>query len=227
MYTKAILTDIEGTTTPIRFVKDVLFPYSYEKVEGFLKQHWEDDEIKDIVKQMQHLEKRDITFSEVVDLLKRWIEEDRKITPLKQLQGLIWEEGYKSGNIQSFLYEDVYMKLKEWYDNGLKIYVYSSGSVKAQKLLFSHTNYGDITFLFSGYFDTKIGSKLDSDSYVKIAKQIDVEPSYIVFLSDNPQEVEAAAQAGMNVFRVVRDGDAEYIENFPFPQISSFYEVRL
>ncbi|MCX7759583.1 MAG: acireductone synthase [Hydrogenothermaceae bacterium] len=224
---KAIITDIEGTTTPISFVKDVLFPYSYQKIEEFLKNHWEEEEIKKIVEDIKHIEGRDLSFEEIVNTLRRWIEEDRKITPLKQLQGIIWEDGYKSGELKGYIYPDAYEKLKKWFEKGIKLYVYSSGSVKAQKLLFSHTNYGDLTYLFSGYFDTKIGSKIESESYKKILENIGISPENILFLSDNPEEIKAAAQSGIKVYRLVRPKDAEYIENFPYPQITSFEEINI
>lgn len=227
MEIKAIITDIEGTTTPISFVKDILFPYSYQKLEDFLRSNWQKPEIQSIVREIENIRQKQLSFEEVVETFKKWIEEDKKITPLKQLQGLIWEEGYKTGQLKGFVYEDAYRKLREWYQKGIKLYVYSSGSVQAQKLLFSHTNYGNMTYLFSGYFDTTIGSKLEKESYEKIAQQVGLNPSSIVFLSDNPQEIQAAAQAGMVVYRLVRQNEAQWIENFPYPQITSFDEVLL
>lgn len=219
---RAIITDIEGTTTPISFVKDTLFPYSYKKLEDFLRQNWEKPEVQMIVSDVQNIQQKQLSFDEVVQTLRTWIEEDRKITPLKQLQGMIWEEGYRSGELKGFVYEDAFRKLKQWHDKGIKLYVYSSGSVQAQKLLFAHTNYGDLTYLFSGYFDTTTGSKLEKSSYEKISLHIGLEPSNILFLSDNPQEVQAAAEAGMSVYRLVREGDASYIDDFPYPQVESF-----
>lgn len=227
MQVKAVITDIEGTTTPITFVKDTLFPYSYDKLEDFLKQHWEKPDIQAILRDVESVQQENLSFHQVVELLKRWIEEDKKITPLKQLQGLIWEEGYKTGQLKGYVYEDAYKKLKEWHSRGIKIYVYSSGSVKAQKLLFSHTNMSDLTYLFSGYFDTTVGSKLEKTSYENIASQIGIKPANTVFLSDNPREVEAAAEAGMLVYRLVREGDAKFIEGFAYPQVRSFEEIVL
>lgn len=226
MEIKAIVSDIEGTTTPISFVKDVLFPYSYEKIEEFLRQNWDKPQIQQIVKQVQDIQKSEYSFEQIVEILKKWIEEDKKITPLKQLQGMIWEEGYKTGKLKGFVYEDAYRNLKNWHTQGIKLYIYSSGSVQAQKLLFSHTNYGDLTYLFSGYFDTTVGSKLEKSSYEKISNQIGVNPCHIMFLSDNPMEVQAASEAGMVVYRVVRKGDAELIDNYQYPQISSFDEIK-
>ncbi len=224
---KAIITDIEGTITPISFVKDVLFPYSNQKIESFIKENLNNPEVLKILKDIKNIENKELTLDEIISTLKKWIEEDKKITPLKEIQGLIWEEGYKTGQLEGYIYPDAYKNLKLWFDNGLKIYVYSSGSVKAQKLLFSNTNYGDINYLFSGYFDTNIGNKKNKESYLKIAKEINISPENIIFLSDNPDEVIAAAQSGMKVIRLVRPNDAQYIDNFPYLQVESFDEIDL
>ncbi len=219
---KAVLTDIEGTTSSISFVKDVLFPYSEKKLVEFLQKHSNDPQVQRILKEV-----REIQPGDPVETLLKWIEEDRKITPLKDLQGLIWEEGYRSGELKGHIYEDAYRKLKEWHEKGIPVYVYSSGSVKAQKLLFGHTQYGDITYLFSGYFDTKIGNKKETESYIKIAKEIGIEPKDILFLSDSPEEIMASAKAGMKVIRFAREGENEFIEDFPYPQVRSFDEITL
>ena len=219
---KAILTDIEGTTSSISFVKDVLFPYSKRKLREFVQKHSEDPEVQRILREVREMEPGD-----PIETLLSWIDEDRKVTPLKELQGLIWEEGYKSGELKGHIYEDAYRKLKEWHDKGIPIYVYSSGSVKAQRLLFGHTQYGDLNYLFSGHFDTKIGNKKESDSYRKIAGEIGLEPEEILFLSDSPEEIRASAEAGMKVIRFAREGENEFIEDFPYPQVRSFEEVTL
>lgn len=219
---KAVLTDIEGTTSSLSFVKEVLFPYSKNKLRDFVQRHSDDPQVKRILREVQEIEPGD-----PVETLLRWVDEDRKITPLKELQGLIWEEGYRSGELKGHIYEDAYEKLKEWHGRGIPIYVYSSGSVKAQKLLFGHTEYGDLNYLFSGYFDTKIGNKKEPESYRRIARELGLKPGEILFLSDNPEEIKAAAKAGMKVVRFARDGENEPIENFPFPQVRSFYEVAL
>ncbi len=224
---KAILIDIEGTVSPITFVKDVLFPYSEEKMEKFIKENKDKPEVKNILQQVQEIEEKDMDIDEIIQTLKRWIKEDRKIAPLKDIQGFIWKEGFESGQIKAPLYEDAYRKMKEWKDKGYKLYIYSSGSVQAQKLFFSHTDKGDILDWFSGHFDTKIGNKKETESYRKIAQEIGLKPEEILFLSDNPDEIKAAAQAGMKVYRLVRPQDAEYIENFEYPQIKSFDEVQL
>ena len=219
---KAILTDIEGTTSSLSFVKDVLFPYSKEKIRDFVIDHSQDPTVMRILKEVQEIEEGD-----PLETMIRWIEEDKKITPLKELQGLIWEEGYKTGELQGHIYPDAYRKLKEWHEKGMSIYIYSSGSVKAQKLLFGHTQHGDINHLFSGYFDTKIGNKKDPTSYRRIAEEIGLKPEEILFLSDNPEEILASAEAGMRVVRVAREGENDPIDNFPHPQVKSFEEITL
>lgn len=202
---KAILTDIEGTTSSISFVKDVLFPYAYRHLPGFVQEYAQ--EIETILNDVRAEENNDgLSDEEVVEVLQRWIEEDKKLTPLKTLQGMIWQAGYEAGELHGHIYEDAVDRLKRWKKAGFDLYIYSSGSVAAQKLLFSNTASGDLTPLFSGYFDTTTGPKLQSESYEKIAAQIGLAPERILFLSDNTQEIEAAAKAGMPVIVLDRDG---------------------
>jgi len=223
---KGVLLDIEGTIAPISFVKDTLFPYSREKLEEFIKENKDKPEIRKILDDIKKLEGRDLSLDEIISLLKKWIDEDKKITPLKDIQGYIWEEGFVSGKIKAPLYEDAYKKILSWREKGIPMYIYSSGSVKAQKLFFSHTEYGNILNFFKGHFDTKIGSKKDPESYKKISEEIGLKPEEILFLSDNPEEIEAAAKAGFKVIRIVRENDAEYISGFPYPQIPSFEKIK-
>ena len=169
---EVILTDIEGTTSSISYVKDVMFPYSLERLEKFLVENWESQEVKRIIQLLSQRLSKQVSQQEAIQTLKEWIKKDLKETALKELQGLIWEEGFKSGDLKGHVYPDAYEMLKRWKERGLKIYVFSSGSVKAQRLFFSHSLYGDITYLFSGFFDTNIGSKKDSSSYLEIAKAI-------------------------------------------------------
>lgn len=202
---KAILTDIEGTTSSISFVKDVLFPYAYRHLPGFVQEYAQ--EIETILNDVRAEENNNnLSDEEVVEVLQRWIEEDKKLTPLKTLQGMIWQAGYEAGELHGHIYEDAVERLKRWKKAGFDLYIYSSGSVAAQKLLFSNTASGDLTPLFSGYFDTTTGPKLQSESYEKIAAQIGLAPERILFLSDNTQEIEAAAKAGMPVIVLDRDG---------------------
>ncbi len=224
---KVILVDIEGTISPISFVKEVMFPYSKEKLEKFLKENFNRPEIKSIISEIEKLEGKKLELDEVVNILKKWIDEDKKITPLKELQGYIWEEGFKSGELKAPIYEDAYKKLKEWKDKGYKVYIYSSGSVKAQKLFFSHSKYGNVLNLFDGHFDTKIGNKKDKNSYIKIAKEIGVKPEEILFLSDSLEEVTAGKEAGLNVIKVSREGETEWINNLEINQIKEFSELSI
>ena len=136
----------------------------------------------------------------------QWIDEDKKITPLKALQGMIWEEGFRRGDFTGHIYKDAARKLRHWKEQGKRLYVFSSGSIQAQRLLFGHSEYGDLTPLFSGYFDTTVGSKREADSYKKIASSIDIDPSHILFLSDIKEELDAAHAAGMQTVWLVRDG---------------------
>jgi enolase-phosphatase E1 len=194
---KAIVTDIEGTTSSIDFVKDVLFPYARERLPAFVETHADQPEVQHWL----HEAAREAGLvaaerQEVIDLLLRWIDEDRKATPLKALQGMIWEDGYRDGDFRGHVYPEVAGKLHEWQNRGIALYVYSSGSVAAQKLLYGYSEAGDLTPLFSGYFDTEIGGKREADSYRRIALKIGVSPSEILFLSDVPAELDAAAAAG-------------------------------
>ncbi len=223
---KAILFDIEGTVAPISFVKEVLFPYSKERMESFIKENKENPKVKEILDEVQKIEGKKLTEDEIIEVLKKWIEEDRKIAPLKDIQGLIWKEGFESGQLKAPLYDDAYEKMKQWKDK-YRLYIYSSGSVGAQKLFFSHTNYGNILDWFSGHFDTKIGNKKESQSYEYIAEEIGLKPEEILFLSDNPDEIKAAAKAGLQVTKVSRPQDDPYIEDFPYKQIKSFEELDI
>jgi enolase-phosphatase E1 len=195
---RAILTDIEGTTSSISFVKDVLFPYARENLPAFVAAEAEEPEVARwlaVTAEEAGLAPDD--RDGIVATLQRWIDEDRKITPLKALQGLIWADGYASGAYRAHLYPEVAARLVAWKAQGLELYVYSSGSVPAQRLFFGHSEAGDLTSLFSGYFDTEIGGKRDAASYARIAAQIGLEPAQILFLSDIVEELDAARAAGL------------------------------
>jgi len=202
---RAILTDIEGTTSSISFVKDVLFPYARQRLPAFVAthtdkpevQHWLHETAKEagLVSASQH---------ELVALLQHWIDEDRKATPLKALQGLVWEDGYRSGEFQAHVYADVAPKLRAWKQKGLDLYVYSSGSVTAQKLFFGFSEAGDLTSLFSGFFDTETGPKRDANSYRSIAIAIGQPADAVLFLSDVVEELDAAQNAGMKTTLLAR-----------------------
>jgi enolase-phosphatase E1 len=203
---KSIVTDIEGTTSSLSFVKDVLFPHARERMGEFIRQHANDLAVQRELDEARRLSGQDLNIAEVIIQLIRWIDEDKKISPLKTLQGMIWENGYRQGDFKGHLYNDVVRQLRKWRRQGIALYVFSSGSVQAQKLLFEHTEYGDLTPLFSGYFDTNIGSKREAGSYRKIAQTIGTKPDEILFLSDIMEELDAAHAAGMQTIWLVRDG---------------------
>ncbi|MDR6935864.1 acireductone synthase [Luteibacter sp. 3190] len=202
---RAILTDIEGTTSSIDFVKDVLFPYARKHLPAFVETHADEPEVQhwlhEAAKEAGIVE---ATRTEVIDLLIRWIDEDRKSTALKALQGMIWREGYEAGAYVSHMYPEVAARLKAWHARGLSLYVYSSGSVPAQKLLFGFSESGDLTPLFSGYFDTQTGHKRETQSYARIAEAIGLPPAQILFLSDIREELDAARAAGMRTTQLIR-----------------------
>ncbi len=209
---KAVLTDIEGTITSLSFVKNILFPYSKNKISEFIWNHFETDEriipiIDNVLIEAGQSTTEKLKIDRAIDILLQWIAEDKKATPLKELQGIIWEEGYKEGDYTGHLYPDAYDKLKELKEKGFQLYVYSSGSVKAQELLFQHSDFGDIRDLFSGFFDTKIGPKQEAESYSKIAKELNLPPNEILFLSDIEGELIAANQAGMQTTQLLRKED--------------------
>ncbi|MDO8706912.1 MAG: acireductone synthase [Sulfuricaulis sp.] len=222
---KAIITDIEGTTSSLSFVKDVLFPYSREHMTEFVRAHAQQPAVRHELDEVRQLSGKNLTEAEVIEQLLRWIAEDKKITPLKSLQGMIWEDGYKKGDFKGHMYEDAARHLRKWKQAGTRLYVFSSGSVQAQKLLFAHTEYGDLTPLFSGYFDTHIGNKREADSYRKIAESIATASEDILFLSDIKEELDAARAAGMPTIWLVRDGaiDPKAVHR----QANNFDEITL
>ncbi|WP_448097449.1 acireductone synthase [Luteibacter yeojuensis] len=206
---RAVLTDIEGTTSSIDFVKDVLFPYARKHLPAYVETHTDEAEVQhwlhEAAKEAGIME---ATRGEIIDMLIRWIDEDRKSTALKALQGMIWREGYESGVYVSHMYPEVAGQLRAWHAQGLKLYVYSSGSVPAQKLLFGFTQDGDLTPLFSGYFDTQTGHKREVESYRRIADAIGLPPGQVLFLSDIREELDAAREAGMRTTQLVRPPSA-------------------
>ncbi|QZP30062.1 acireductone synthase [Pseudomonas sp. DR48] len=204
---KAILTDIEGTTSAVSFVFDVLFPYAAKHLPDFVRQH---AERADVAEQLTAV-RRDSNEPEadverVIDILLGWIAEDRKATPLKALQGMVWAQGYQAGQLKGDVYPDAVEALKRWHQEGFKLFVYSSGSIQAQKLIFGCSEAGDLSPLFSGYFDTTSGPKREASSYMRITQAIGVEPSQILFLSDIVEELDAARTAGMATCGLAREG---------------------
>ena len=202
-----ILTDIEGTTSSISFVKDVLFPYARRALPGFVREHGAEPEVRrwlDIVA-TEHGAMCDDAM--IVETLQGWIDEDRKHTALKALQGLVWREGYLSGELEADMYPDAVAGLRRWHEAGHRLAVYSSGSVAAQKLLFAHTDAGDLAPLFDAFFDTEAGPKREAASYARIAAALSAAPGDIVFLSDVVAELDAARDAGLRTVLLDRRED--------------------
>jgi len=222
---KLILTDIEGTTSSISFVKDVLFPYAAEHLPAFVKANLNDEKVQTALQQTAELAAEDgekispDDTEALITKLLQWISEDRKATPLKALQGLIWKTGYENGDYQAHMYPDATEYLKKWHDSGLPLYVYSSGSVKAQELFFGYSQDGNLLPLFKGHFDTLMGGKRESQSYRNILAELQkthtgVNAADVLFLSDIKEELDAAKEAGMQTVWLIREdeipADAEH-----------------
>jgi len=221
---RAIITDIEGTTSSISYVKEVMFPYSKRRLRSFLEAHWQEDKVKELIRGLEEKLQRSVDLDTAVKTFEEWIDKDLKEPLLKELQGHIWEEGFTSGELKGHIYEDAYKKLKEWKEQGYRLYVYSSGSVKAQKLFFGNTDYGDLTYLFDDFFDTSVGGKKEKESYLKIAELIGLKPEECLFLSDAEEELDCARSAGMRTVRVVRDTGKTDSKH---PIVENFYQITL
>ncbi|MCY1039845.1 acireductone synthase [Corallococcus sp. bb12-1] len=194
----AIVTDVEGTTSSVAFVRDVLFPFARKHLAEYVALHGQQSTVRQCLSDARTLAgEPGLDDVGTVALLHRWLHEDRKATPLKTLQGLIWAEGYARGELKGHVYADAARELRAWHGRGLRLYVYSSGSVAAQKLLFGYSIEGDLTPLLSGHFDTTTGPKQEAASYTKIAQALALSPGDILFLSDSVAELDAARQAGL------------------------------
>ncbi|MCH8530096.1 MAG: acireductone synthase [Saccharospirillum sp.] len=205
-----IITDIEGTTTDIDFVHKVLFPYARARLPDFVRNHANNPEVRQqLLATAELAELPEADDATLVQTLLSWIDADRKATPLKALQGLIWRRGYEASDFRGHLYPDVAPELKRWKDAGIALHVYSSGSIKAQRLLFGYSDAGDLTPLFDGYFDTTTGQKRDADSYRTIASALKQDARHCLFLSDVLAELDAARQAGMQTAHLVRSPDMD------------------
>lgn len=194
-----ILTDIEGTTTAIAFVHRSLFPYAASALEDFLARRGADPDVAAILSEVSGEDK--------LATLRGWMAADAKVTPLKALQGLIWRQGYEDGALRGHLWPDVAPALREWHSGGQHLAVYSSGSEEAQRLLFRHSEAGDLEPLFEGFFDTRMGAKREAASYTRIADAWLVTPAAILFLSDVAEELDAAREAGLATCQLVREAD--------------------
>ena len=227
---RAVLTDIEGTLGPVAFVREVLFPYAAAALPGFVRHHAGDPRVAAILVDAARLGGvSDSDLDQVTRCLLDWIAEDAKVTPLKALQGLIWEDGYLGGHFRAPVYPDALDRLRAWHGAGVPVYVYSSGSVRAQELYFAHSEGGDLRRLFSGFFDTTSGSKQHPDSYRRIAAVIGFLPQDLIFLSDLTPELDAAAAAGLHTAWLVRPADntadEAQLRLSPHPVVRSFAAI--
>lgn len=231
-----ILLDIEGTTTPIDYVFGVLFPFAKVQLESFLQIHHRESGVKADLERLRQEYKADVDRGLVVP---EWVDDsaiasapyihyliavDRKSTGLKSLQGKIWEQGYQDGTLRAQLFADVKPAFERWTRAGKRLYIFSSGSIQAQQLLFRHSESGDLTQFLSGYFDTETGAKKEADSYRTIAQAIGVLPTQILFISDMTAELKAAQSAGMQTLFSLRLGNST-LESEGFPIIRSFDNV--
>ncbi|MBN9295300.1 MAG: acireductone synthase [Flavobacteriia bacterium] len=205
---KYILTDIEGTTTSISFVFEVLFPYFRNNIQR-LEALKDTEAVKEVFEQTKDLVKQEgkevETFQDFITVLQEWSLADKKVTPLKTVQGLIWKIAYEKGEVKGHVYPDVLPCFEAWKNAGLNIGIFSSGSVEAQILLFKYSTSGDLTKYLSDYFDTKTGMKRDPETYRIIAEKLKVNPSEILFLSDIKEELEAADVNGYQTCQLIRE----------------------
>ncbi|NYZ63138.1 acireductone synthase [Luteimonas deserti] len=207
-----ILTDIEGTTSSISFVKDVLFPYARRALPGFVAARGREPGVRRWLDAVATELGAACDDGVIVETLQGWIDTDRKHTALKALQGMIWEAGYHEADFTAHIYPDAAVALQRWHADGHRLAVYSSGSVPAQRLFFGHSDAGDLTPLVSAWFDTEIGGKRDAASYTRIADALAVAPADILFLSDVVAELDAAREAGLRTMLVDR------LDDYPEPR---------
>jgi enolase-phosphatase E1 len=210
MITRALLLDIEGTTTPISFVHDVLFPYAREHFKTYLDQHSTEvaDDLLRLRDEHEHDVRSGLRPPSLTEPYIYWLmDQDRKSPALKSLQGKIWEYGYDDGSLLATVFDDVPRAFERWHGNGPTVNIFSSGSVLAQKLLFKHTNAGDLTKYISHYFDTGVGKKTERASYERILEELQLSGAEVHFVSDIVAELDAAVAAGMKTSLCVRPGN--------------------
>jgi len=236
---RGLLLDIEGTTTPVAFVYDVLFPFARAHVQEFLERHIAAEEVSFDLALLRQEHAKDVAGDlsappivessepqSIVGYVYWLMDRDRKSTGLKSLQGKIWEEGYRSGALKSEVFPDVPLALQRWHKADLKIAIFSSGSVLAQQLLFAHTTAGDLTQFIQAYFDTTTGPKTDPESYHRISSELKLHPEQILFISDVTAELEAATNGGMQTALCIRPGNLEQPKVNEHRIIRSFDDVR-
>ncbi|MBP0496203.1 acireductone synthase [Roseomonas indoligenes] len=222
MPVRAVVCDIEGTTSAIAFVKETLFPFAEQALDGFLAEHGGEPEVVAILDETCAL----APGQEPAEALRGWMARDEKVTPLKALQGMIWRQGFESGALRGHLWPDVAGCLRAWAAAGIALRIYSSGSVEAQRLLFGHSEAGDLTPLLSGFDDTRTGPKREAASYAAIAQAAGLPSAEMLFLSDVVEELDAAAAAGMKACQLVRPADGT-VAGTRHPTCATFPEVAV
>ena len=239
---RGILLDIEGTTTPITFVHDVLFPFARTRVRGYLATGSTSAEVLHDLARLREEHARDVAqqlnppalidsddqveLDAIVAYINWLMDRDRKSTGLKSLQGRIWEQGYRDGALKAEVFTDVPPALRRWHGAGLRVAIFSSGSVLAQKLLFAHTGAGDLKGFLNAYFDTITGPKTESESFRRISSELQLDPRQLVFISDVTTELDAANDAGMHSLLCIRPGNLPQKAAHNRPTIWSFDEVK-
>ena len=238
----AVLLDIEGTTTPISFVHDVLFSYARTHLRDYLERHDGSSELNEVVRRLRDehladvsggeqppplvLSDREPTLDSIAAYLTWLMDRDRKSPALKLLQGHIWERGYQAGELRGQVYDDVAPAIRRWRDHGIVVAIYSSGSELAQRRLFESTSHGDLTPLMSGFFDTGVGAKVEAGSYRRIAGALDRPVGQVLFVSDVSRELQAACEAGLSVVLSLRPGNAPQSDAGRYEQVTSFDQIR-
>jgi enolase-phosphatase E1 len=236
--TRAIVLDVEGTTTPIDFVYSTLFPYARRHMESYLSSHWDDDLVRAAVDDLVVVRRSEgdnappiadgsgePTVSATTAFAHWLMDGDRKTTALKTLQGLIWEEGYEAGELASTLFDDVAPAFERWSRAGIRVASYSSGSIRAQQLLYRHTTAGDLSRFVESYFDTTSGAKGDRASYERIAASLNLEPAEVVYISDVVTELDAAAAAGLRPLLAIRPGNRAQPRSDEYEIVATFADV--
>jgi enolase-phosphatase E1 len=236
---RGLLLDVEGTCSSVRYVHDVLFNYARQQLEPYLRSHWDTDALaaaREIVARETGAESfaewtknapRQQAREQLHRELMRQIDRDSKTTGLKEVQGLIWREGFEAGKLHTHIYPDVPLALRRWTDTGRAVRIYSSGSVLTQKLFFANTEVGSLIPFLSGHYDTMIGSKRDNASYAKIAADWGIPAAEIIFLSDIVAELDAARTAGMRTALLTRPENSPVEDRHDHPPICSFSEIEL
>lgn len=235
---KGILLDIEGTTSSISFVYDVMFPFIRENLSSYLADNWDTPELKECLPALANdagqpsvdawFDASSATPQETIaQFVIQLMDDDVKATGLKQLQGVIWKSGFEQGELVAHLYEEVAPAIQRWNQSGIDVKIYSSGSVQAQKLFFGHTVAGNLLESFSGHYDTKIGSKKEMASYQTIANDFNCEAGEILFVSDVTEELDAAKSAGLQTVLSLRPGNKPQPHDHGFPTIENFDSITV